>query len=149
VGVSYERGTPVALARGRDELPRRWRLGLSLSPFLALSLFITIHYYSDTGLLLITIRIYAGALHRDAAGQGARPPLTNSFHQKSTCLTQLTLGPNVLQNWSRNTLNVVAGALNRDAEGQGAGPARVRPREPSRPPGNLRILVYLVIYDSG
>ena len=29
---------------------------------------------------------------------GVRP-----FHQKSTCITQFTLGPNVAQMWSRNT----------------------------------------------
>ena len=29
-----------------------------------------------------------------------------TFHQKSTCLTQLTLGPNLVQIWSRNTLEL-------------------------------------------
>ena len=42
------------------------------------------------------VRVHLDELHLPHGG--VRP-----FHQKSTCITQLTLGPCVVQNWSRNT----------------------------------------------
>ena len=43
--------------------------------------------------------IFLWRLHRERCLRGIRP-----IHHKSICLTKLTLGPNVAQIWSRNTL---------------------------------------------
>ena len=52
--------------------------------------------------------IFLANFDRDSVGISVGPPHgeVRPFHHKSNCFSQLTLGPNVVQMWSRNTLDL-------------------------------------------
>ena len=83
----------------------RGRLGVRIGTFRGRG-----DYASEEELLIPGLRVpglgFPGGLApRTVLPRGG----VRSFHQKSTCLTQLTLGPNMLHSWSRITLKLRGG----------------------------------------